>query len=177
MQAQGYSRVPITKRDGTVIAYALVDPEDFEWAMQWPWRMIAGAYAGRTVYNREKGRADTIYLHRALMDLHVGDRRQVDHVNRDRLDNRRENLRIVTPAEQAQNKGSRSDSRSGVRGVIYAGTKNKTNPWYGRVQVAGTVYLSPPMPTVEAAAEWAAEKRAEVMTHAEEAAQCRSSNT
>ena len=53
MQAQGYSRVPITKRDGTVIAYALVDPEDFEWAMQWPWRMLAGGYAGRTVYNRE----------------------------------------------------------------------------------------------------------------------------
>lgn len=167
MQTQGYSRVPITKRDSTIVAHALVDREDYEWAMRWPWRMIGGAYAGRTVYNREKGRSDTIYLHRALMDLRVGDRRQVDHVNRDRLDNRRANLRIVTPGEQAQNKGARSDSRSGLRGACWVG-KRSLRPWQGRVQVNGVVYRSECMETAEQAAEWAAAMRARLMTHAEE---------
>ena len=167
MQAQGYSRVPITKRDGTIVAHALVSDEDFEWVMRWKWRMIGGQYAGRTVYDRERKRADTIYLHRALMGLRAGDAEQVDHVNRDKLDNRRENLRLVTPGEQAQNKGVRSDSRSGLRGACWVG-KRSLRPWQGRVQVRGVVYRSECMATAEEAAEWAAAMRAKLMTHAEE---------
>ncbi len=167
MHAQGYSRVPITRRDGTVVAHTLVDPEDYDWAMRWTWRMIAGSYAGRTVYNRETGRADTIYLHRALMGLRAGDREQVDHVNRDRLDNRRSNLRVVTVAQQAQNKGPRRDSRSGLRGACWVG-KRSSRPWQGRVQVDGVIYRSECMETAERAAEWAAAMRAKLMTHAEE---------
>lgn len=39
----------------------------------------------------------------------------VDHINRNTLDNRRANLRIVTPGENAQNRGSWG--RLGFRGV------------------------------------------------------------
>lgn len=41
----------------------------------------------------------------------------VDHINRDRLDNRRENLRIVSFSENCQNRSMNSDNTSGIRGV------------------------------------------------------------
>ena len=43
----------------------------------------------------------------------------VDHINRDRGDNRRANLRFVTVVENAQNRTLQKNSLSGFRGVSY----------------------------------------------------------
>ena len=51
-----------------------------------------------------------------------------DHINRDRLDNRRENLRIVTPSQNRMNCGLRKDSRYGVTGIFKTG-----NRWGARI--------------------------------------------
>ena len=49
-----------------------------------------------------------IYLHQYIMDVHLEDnsdmKKTVDHINRDKLDNRRENLRFATMNEQNLNK-------------------------------------------------------------------------
>ena len=42
---------------------------------------------------------------------------QVDHINGDPLDNRKENLRICMHSENCRNRKVRSDSRSGYKGV------------------------------------------------------------
>lgn len=57
--------------------------------------------------------------HRIVWALHNGrwPEQTVDHINRDRGDNRPENLRIASPTDQNLNVGIRKDNRTGFRGV------------------------------------------------------------
>lgn len=63
----------------------------------------------------------TILMHRLIMGLEKGDKRQVDHINHNGLDNRRCNLRIVDRVQQ--NIHARKQSRT-LRGV-YKRVKNR----------------------------------------------------
>ncbi|WP_163530929.1 HNH endonuclease [Halobacillus ihumii] len=70
------------------------------------------------------------YLHRYLSQPKENE--FVDHRNRNRLDNRKKNLRNVTPKKNAQNRNVSGRSKSGVRGV----EKNHNN-WRVRFFVDG----------------------------------------
>ena len=85
---------------------AIVDAEDYPLVSRFKWWQ-AGPYA-ITWMNREM-----TYLHRFLLGLKKGDRRQVDHCNRNPLDNRRCNLRIVSPAVNYHNRGPGRNNTSG----------------------------------------------------------------
>lgn len=100
---------------GPIRGYAFVDDEDLDWLTQWNWSLIDG-YAARGVQLGD-GRQRLLRMHRAILELEFGDPRQADHINRDRLDNRRSNLRVVTHAQNCQNMPAQSSSRSGMRGV------------------------------------------------------------
>lgn len=58
-----------------------------------------------------------VSMHRAI--LKPADGLQVDHINGNGLDNRRENLRVVDASTNAFNQKIRSNSSSGIRGVSY----------------------------------------------------------
>lgn len=69
-------------------------------------------------YPRRRDKSSkAIFLHREILGLAEGDGLVVDHISRDRWDCRRENLRIVTQAENCQNQGSRRNATSVHRGV------------------------------------------------------------
>lgn len=63
------------------------------------------------------------YLQHALMWCPKG--YQIDHINGDKLDNRMENLRIVTYKQNAQNSAIKSNNTSGYKGVSLTKEKNK----------------------------------------------------
>ena len=56
---------------------------------------------------------------------------QIDHINGDILDNRVENLRIATYAENQCNAKKRVDNTSGVKGVCW---KKGLNKWYAQIK-------------------------------------------
>lgn len=79
---------------------ALVDDADYEWLSQQKWHNHSN-YA----HNRKHGP-----MHRAIMN--APESAEVDHINRNRLDNQRANLRLVSRRENARNQ-SKPITRSG----------------------------------------------------------------
>lgn len=72
------------------------------------------AYAQRSIKTEYSTIFERVYLHR-LVAKPQG-KENVDHINRDRLDNRRENLRICNQSQNSMNK--KTTSSSGFKGVL-----------------------------------------------------------
>lgn len=97
---------------------------------------IAGSvtnFGYRTVhYNRKR------YLaHRIIWEMHNGqipEGMEIDHINHDRLDNRIENLRLVSHAENQKNQKTHRMNTSGVTGVHWCKSRRK---WVARITVNG----------------------------------------
>lgn len=91
----------------------LISAEDVPKVSQYRWYMNTNTgYINTTQHENHQ-----TPLHRFVMGLNHSDGLVVDHINRIKTDCRRENLRIVTVAQNTLNKGLRFSSRSGFRGV------------------------------------------------------------
>lgn len=101
------TRIPLGKD-----RFALVDAADADLVLPYRWYYASG-YAQRSVSGSRHQS-----LHRLLAGLTPGDKRQVDHINGDGLDNRRANLRVCTAQENRRNHKARSDSVLGFTGVM-----------------------------------------------------------
>jgi hypothetical protein len=110
--ATGY--IPLLGKITIVRAVTTIDESDFERLSQLGnWHLNSGYAHGR----RPDGSA--AYLHREVLQLERDDPRVVDHINGDRLDNRRANLRIVTRRQNMENMKLSRANTSGYRGVSY----------------------------------------------------------
>jgi hypothetical protein len=115
--------IPLRNKKGEVRAYALVDDEDYERLGQYKWSLDGRGYVQRNTRLNDK--KTVVTLHREVLGLQRGDSRPVDHINRVRTDNRRENLRIVTRAYNAQNTKGHRDGSSRYPGVSWDWSKMK----------------------------------------------------
>lgn len=84
----------------------------------------------------------------------------IDHVDRNRSNNRWSNLREVTAAGNAQNASLRKDNKSGVKGVSWCNTNKK---WMAQLKVNNRNKFLGHFHTVQEAAE--ARRRAEETMH------------
>jgi hypothetical protein len=98
----------------------LVDDADYLELSRHKW--TAGFY-GNNVYAVRgigpKGRTKIIYMHRVILGLDEGSTRVSDHINGDGLDNRRDNLRACTRAENNTNVPPHSTSSHGYKGLMW----------------------------------------------------------
>lgn len=130
----GVGMIPLRGRDKRVRAWAKTSLEDFARISRHRWHFGSGdKYVVRMVRGGNGKSGQYAYgLHREVMGLRYGDKREVDHRNRQPLDNTRENLRICTRAENAQNLNPRGlpGSSSEHRGVSYWKARRK---WIAQV--------------------------------------------
>lgn len=116
--------------------FALVDDEDFECLSRHIWRKHIRGY----VVRHTSGPV-TIWMHREIMELPREDERLIDHINGNRLDNRRENLRIATKSQNCHNQGIQSTSTSGYKGVTWHSGR-RVNKWIAQISFNGRrIYL------------------------------------
>jgi hypothetical protein len=107
---------------------ALVDEEDYDRISAFKWSRSGNGYPARHVAcagSYSEG------MHRTVMELAKGDKRHVDHINGDKFDNRRSNLRVCEPIENWWNAKKRSDNTSGYKGVSWSKGNGK---WSARIK-------------------------------------------
>lgn len=82
----------------------------------------AGTFSGRNrlLYIPHKKSVVKILEHRAIFWIHHGYwPKEIDHINRDPMDNRIENLREVSSSENKYNMAARKDSSTGIKNVYW----------------------------------------------------------
>jgi hypothetical protein len=95
--------------------FTLVSDEDYLWLSKFKWNHLKTGYAGRYRWFPDTRKRDHVLLHREIMGFPLC---EVDHINGNRLDNRRENLRTATRSTNGQNAGSRYPRGRYGRNVI-----------------------------------------------------------
>lgn len=117
--------IPLTKG-----AVAIVDDEDYERISEHSWAINPmGGYAVRKG-NKNRGEPRTIQMHREILQAPAG--LQIDHINGNTLDNRKENLRFADVQKNAFNRGKPAVSCTSIyKGVCKR--KNRPN-WKARIK-------------------------------------------
>ena len=122
-------RVPVFQKR-QIVTWALIDECDAYVVFKRRWHLTATGYPAT---------GKNLLMHRLILDGQIGGGKVPDHINRDKLDNRRSNLRIVSVARNAQNTGARSQWRgrsasSKYRGVCWSPTKRR---WRANARLEG----------------------------------------
>lgn len=100
--------------------FALVDDDDYEFINQWKWRVDKNGYASRTQYlggGKKNQKQVGVYMHKLINKTPDGF--HTDHINRNKLDNRKCNLRTTTASQNLMNTGLSKVNTSGYKGVSW----------------------------------------------------------
>jgi hypothetical protein len=116
--------------------YVIVDAEDYDRVCKFKWYVdkngqgrVSGARCTRTKSNSAPQK--NMKMHRLIMQVY-DPKICIDHINRDVFDNRKDNLRICTKAENNKNSRGSISSVSGFKGV-----RKIKNRWMARIDNEG----------------------------------------
>lgn len=121
-QDPSYRIIPLTKGQN-----ALVDTEDYERVNRWNW-VAHWAECTHSFYADREECGKTISMHRFIMRCEQGE--ECDHQNGNTLDNRKQNLRTCTHAQNTKNKKIR-------RGKQFIGIQKRGRKWMFEVMHNG----------------------------------------
>lgn len=117
---EGIAIIAVKKPNVDEYEYALVDDEDWHDLEKYKWYLHKG-YAKSSHTETENKR-----MHSFLLKSNIQEDKVVDHVNGNKLDNRKDNLRIVSHAVNSMNtQRKRSNELSSNPGVFYDSKKQK----------------------------------------------------
>ena len=104
---KGAKAIPLNKD-----AVTIVDEADYEWLSKWKWRIVEKGYAQRSVAKHEGLTLSALFMHRVILNTPKG--LFSDHINGNKLDNRRSNLRICTHHQNNLNRPNVTGKYKGV---------------------------------------------------------------
>lgn len=108
--------------------FAIVDDEDYVNLVGRKWQYNSG-YASTYINGKN------ILLHRYLLNPELD--KEVDHINRNKLDNRRSNLRVCTRKENGRNRSLAINNSSGYHGVYFSKTEKRKKRWTVSIRIDG----------------------------------------
>ena|SRR3990167_6757128 len=113
---------------------ALVDDADYAIISAWRWYVDNKGYS-----YREKSGNKRVFMPQLIMGKYPIDKPEIDHLNANKLDNRRENLRFCTSGENRQNRRKYQNNKSGFLGIFWHKQGKK---WMARIhQNKKPIYL------------------------------------
>ena len=116
--------IPLTK--GKI---AIVDDDDYGELIKYKWCLSGSGYAIRQSPRNHYAR-HLIHMHREINKTPVN--MFTDHINHNRLDNRKENLRTVTTSQNHMNKSPQTNNTSGFRGSFW---HKKSKKWRSQIRI------------------------------------------
>ncbi len=129
-------RITLTQGKST-----MVDDADYWWLLKFRWY-----YSGTTGYAYSTANGKKVRMHQLLLPCVAG--LMADHINRNKLDNRRVNLRLVNKSDNNRNK-TQHNNTSGFIGV----TRHTSNSvWVAQASLNNRNYYIGCYPTPEQAA-------------------------
>lgn len=112
---------------------ALINADDYDLLAQYKWKYDRKGYAISCI-RRIAGKSKHAFMHRIILNAPSG--KDVDHINRDGLDNRRINIRLCTPSENGMNSKAKAKTASRFKGVVYHKNSRK---WQAQINLSGKV--------------------------------------
>lgn len=110
--------------------YCIIDADDAPLALLYKWTITKGGSSGSRNHppyvrgvDRTGNKAKYVRLHRLIMNAKPDE--HIDHINGNTLDNRKSNLRVVTPQENQANSRKKSAASSKFKGVAWSKPCNK----------------------------------------------------
>lgn len=100
-------------------ARTIVDAEDVEKIKDYKWHLNTQGYAATNIKNT------TLQMQHLVVDIKNNRQKKTDHEDRDRLNNRKTNIRFCTQKENARNRGKSKNNTSGHKGVSWNKNLNK----------------------------------------------------
>lgn len=135
----GHDRALIELTKG---AFATVDLDDVEKITRYSWILSDKGYAVAQI-NR-----GTVQMHRLIFSAEKG--QEVDHINSNRTDNRKQNLRFCTRSQNMMNRRKLAEKASRYKGVSI--DRAKKSKWKAEIQLDKKRVVLGRFPTEEAAA-------------------------
>lgn len=129
--------VPFSTNSYTDDKFFIIDEEDYEKVSRHKWRLNKHRNGGgnrkpryqimrgATVEELKEGFPQAVYLHRFILDVHMKKTDlEIDHINKNTLDNRKSNLREVTRSVNQRNKSNSLNVGLGLWGAYFDPPKN-----------------------------------------------------
>ena len=108
----------------------LVDNEDHAMLATRKWYITGGGYAKTSIWDRKERRNRNIAAHKII--LWAPRELVVDHIDGNKLNNQKNNLRACTVAQNSRNSRKRARNKSGFKGV-----SRKNSRWSVQISIDG----------------------------------------